>query len=408
MAKERITIDGEGSIIEVERGKTYRIRHRLPPAVPGGKRKWSKMRTVHGNKAKARIELETYRTELEDMFNNEHATLKVGAYAREFHQRRLDMGTLSSLSLERDEIEIARIEEYFGGVPVQDLDAATINRVYAKMRKSGTSASALYKTHQKLSQVMKQAVKEEIILRNPCDLIDDVKRPEAAERRSLSAEQAVQLALDLKECERSGRIVAVWLALATGVRRGEALGLVWGNVDLVRKRIRIEKQLDSKGVRRDPKSHKSKRNLAIDDGTIAFLTEWKIMQSDLFYQGGDVPDDAPVCSNDTDGAFISPAAFDKWRRAWFVDHGLGTFEKVEAWHDRNGVKRYRRSGYKGYNLHELRHTQATLLIGRGADIKTVQNRLGHSSASLTMNIYAHAIEQNDREAADTIGSVLGL
>ncbi len=55
--QERITIDGEGSIIEVERGKTYRIRHRLPPAVPGGKRKWSKMRTVHGNKAKARIEL---------------------------------------------------------------------------------------------------------------------------------------------------------------------------------------------------------------------------------------------------------------------------------------------------------------------------------------------------------------
>lgn len=408
MSKERITIDGEGSIVEVERGKVYRIRHRLPPAEPGGKRKWSKQRTVHGNKAKARIELEAYRTELEDMLNNEHIALKVGAYAREFHQRRLDMGTLSPLSLERDEIEIARIEEHFGNVPVQDLDVATINKAYAKMRKSGTSASALHKTHQKLSQVMKRAVKEEIILRNPCDLIDDVKRPEAAERRSLSAEQAMQLALDLKECERSGRIVAVWLALATGVRRGEALGLVWGNVDLVRKRIRIQKQLDSKGVRRDPKSHKSKRNLAIDDGTIAFLAEWKIMQADLFYQGGDVPDDAPVCSNDTDGNFISPAAFDKWRRAWFVDHGLGAFGKVEVWHDCNGVKRYRRSGYKGYNLHELHHTQATLLIGSGADIKTVQNRLGHSSASLTMNIYAHAIEQNDREAADTIGNVLGL
>lgn len=91
-----------------------------------------------------------------------------------------------------------------------------------------------------------------------------------------------------------------------------------------------------------------------------------------------------------------------------MDHGLGTFEKVEVWHDRNGIKRYRRSGYKGYNLHELRHTQATVLIGSGADIKTVQNRLGHSSASLTMNIYAHAIEQNDRESADTIGRVLGL
>ena len=91
-----------------------------------------------------------------------------------------------------------------------------------------------------------------------------------------------------------------------------------------------------------------------------------------------------------------------------MDHGLGTFEKVEVWHDRNGIKRYRRSGYKGYNLHELRHTQATVLIGSGADIKTVQNRLGHSSASLTMNISAHAFEKNDRESADTIGRVLGL
>lgn len=408
MAKERITIDGEGSIIEVERGRVYRIRHRLPPLEPGGKRRWSPMRTVHGNKAKARMELEAYRVELERELNNQHSCLTVGSYAREFHQRRLDMGTLSPLSLERDEIEIRRIEERFGDIPLQEIDAAAISSAYADMRREGLSASALHKTHQKLSQVLKQAVKEEILLRNPCDLIDDVKRPEAAERRSLSSEQAIQLAIDLKESERSGRVVAVWLALATGVRRGEALGLIWGNVDFNSKRIRIDKQLDSKGVRRDPKSRKSKRTLAIDDGTVAFLKEWKAMQSDLFYDGGDVPDDAPVCSNDRTGGFISPAAFDKWRRAWFVDHGLGTFEKIEGWHDREGRKRYSRSGYKGYKLHELRHTQATLLIGSGADIKTVQARLGHSSASLTMNIYAHAIEQNDRSAADTIGSVLGL
>ena len=72
------------------------------------------------------------------------------------------------------------------------------------------------------------------------------------------------------------------------------------------------------------------------------------------------------------------------------------------------MKRYRNSGHVAYNPHELRHTQATTLSGSGADIKTVQNRLGHSSASLTMNIYAHAIEQNDRDAADAIGGMLGL
>lgn len=407
MSKERITVDGEGSIVEVERGRVYRIRHRLPPKVPGGKRRWSPMRTVHGNKAKARIELEAYRTELEDELNNEHASLKVGDFAREFHQRRIDMGTLSPLSLERDEIEIRRIEEYFADTRIQDLGATEINNAYAKARRAGLSASALHKLHAKLHQVLKQAVKEEIIIRNPCELIDDVKRPEAAERRSLSDEQAARLALDLRECPRSGRIVAVWLALATGVRRGEALGLIWENVDLVNKRIYVDKQLDSRGIRRDPKSRKSKRNLAIDDGTVRFLTEWKIMQSDMFFDGGDVAATVPICTNEH-GEFICPTSFDKWRRQFFVDHGLGEFEKVETWHDRNGVKRYRKTGYRGFNLHELRHTQATLLIGQGADIKTVQNRLGHSSASLTMNIYAHAIEQNDRDAADTIGGLLDL
>lgn len=75
--------------------------------------------------------------------------------------------------------------------------------------------------------------------------------------------------------------------------------------------------------------------------------------------------------------------------------------------DSRGIPRIKRTGYEGLKFHELRHTQATLLISNGADIKTVQNRLGHSTAALTMDIYAHAIEQNDREAADEIGELLG-
>jgi len=406
MAKQHIEVRGEGSIVEVERGRIYRIRLRIPPAEPGGKRRWSPGRTIHGNKAKARIAMEEYRQELEDELNDDNRGLTVGQYAREFHERRIDIGTLSPLSLERDEIEIRRIEQYFGKTLVENLAAADINKTYAKLRKKGLSSSALHKLHAKLRQIMKQAVKEGIILRNPCDLIDDVKRPKAKERHSLSAEQAVQLAHDLKQEERSGRVVAVWLALATGLRRGEALGLLWENVDLDKGRICIEKQLDSKGTRRDPKSKASRRNLAIDKGTVAFLAEWKQMQSSLFMGGKNVPETLPVCTNEH-GDFIEPNVFGRWRRQFFADHGLGGFTKQEEWTDKQGHKHTRYSGYKGFNFHELRHTQATLLIGSGADIKTVQNRLGHSSASLTMDIYAHAIEQNDRSAANTIGNLLG-
>lgn len=361
---------------------------------------------MYGTKGQTRIAIEKYRRELEEELNNEHSRLKVGQYVREFHARRVAMGTLSSLTLDRDELEIVKIEEYFGDSLMSDISTAEINKAYAKMRiKEGMSASSIHKVHAKLRQILKQAVKEEIILRNPCDSIDDVKRPAAKERRSLSAEQALQLALDLKTEPRSGSVVAVWLALATGLRRGEALGLIWSDVDLDKKRVYVSKQFDSKRVRRDPKSNDSIRNLSIDDGTVAFLEEWKTMQSELFMNGDDVPVDFPVCTN-KHGSFIDPNVFNRWRRNFFAAHGLGCFKNVEEYTDKRGVKCYRSSGYEGFNFHELRHTQATLLIGSGADIKTVQNRLGHSNASLTMNIYAHAIEQNDRYAADTIGNML--
>ena len=101
-----------------------------------------------------------------------------------------------------------------------------------------------------------------------------------------------------------------------------------------------------------------------------------------------------------------PDSFNRWRRQYFAEHGLGEFGPAVRYTDSSGRKRWRKGAYVGYNLHELRHTQATLLIGSGADIKTVQQRLGHSSASLTMDIYAHFIAQNDRAAANTIGGIL--
>ena len=401
---QHITVQGEGSIREIERGRVYRIRLRIPPSEKGGKAKWSPMRTVYGNKADARKRIEEYRHELEAQLNDERFGLTVGQYVREFHERRKDLKTLSPLTLRRDQIEIERIEHSFGKVPIEELTVADINRAYAQLRKSGLSSSALHKLHAKLRQVLKQAVREDIIQKNPCDYIENIKRPASQARRSLTTQQAMQLAQDLKDAPRNGRIVAVWLALATGMRRGEVLGLLWGNIDLKNKRIQVEKQLDNKGNRRNPKSKNSQRNLSIDKGTVAVLAEWKQMQSALFLGGSDVPADMPVCTNEH-GDFIGPDVFNRWRRIFFAEHGLGSFKKVETYMDRRGIKRTRYSGYEGYNLHELRHTQATLLIGSGADIKTVQNRLGHSSASLTMDIYAHAIEQNDRDAAETIGEL---
>ena len=66
----------------------------------------------------------------------------------------------------------------------------------------------------------------------------------------------------------------------------------------------------------------------------------------------------------------------------------------------------REQGFDGLRSHELRHTQATLLLGNRVDVKTVQNRLGHSSASITLDWYGHAQPENDRAAANCLGAIL--
>ena len=98
--------------------------------------------------------------------------------------------------------------------------------------------------------------------------------------------------------------------------------------------------------------------------------------------GVEVDGDTPVCS-DSKGGFICPNNFSRWWRRFVAD-----------------------CGFEGLRYHELRHTQATLLLGSNVDVKTVQSRLGHADASITLNTYAHALPENDRAAADTFGKVL--
>lgn len=115
-------------------------------------------------------------------------------------------------------------------------------------------------------------------------------------------------------------------------------------------------------------------------------------------QGLSQTPDTPVCS-DNDFGFHNPDNFSTWQRGYFIEHGLGRMEETE----KSGRKRRR---YVGYDFHELRHTQATFLIGNGIDPKSAQGRLGHEVSSMTMDVYAHMMGGNDREAADLMGRLL--
>ena len=168
------------------------------------------------------------------------------------------------------------------------------------------------------------------------------------------------------------------------------MGLQWKHVDFDNQQICIEQALSNEKKLMAPKTAAGVRSLFVDADTMSHLRTWKAFQKTALHRvmGDDAhaatqTDETPVCC-DNAGGLYDLANFSRWWRA------------------------YSKSiGFEGLRVHELRHTQATLLLGNGVDVKTVQTRLGHADASMTLNQYAHAIPANDRAAADLMGAIYG-
>lgn len=398
-----------GQITELERGRRYSIRVRLAPDETHKSWHWSKSRKVNGNKAEATAALVAYKKELEEEKSGRNVT--VDEYAEAFQANRKALGKVSALTIERDQHEIDRIVKYLGTVRVVDLDSKQIESAYLRMSEDdGASPDAIHKIHMKLSQIMRKAYLDELIDRNPCDAVEGIRRPKVSQQKRretrITKEQALTFVHKIRQEPQDGRIVAVWLGIATGLRRGEALALVWEDVDFENARLRIRKQYGKEKVLKDPKTAKSRRTISIDSQTVDYLRDWRTRQQTIFAEAGaEQQANSSVCSNELCG-FLDPDNFSRWRRKFFVKEGLAHYANETVYTDKCGIERVKHSGYVGPNFHALRRAQATLLVAGGVDPKTVQARLGHESLNTTLNIYAEEVGENDRKAADFMGELL--
>lgn len=169
------------------------------------------------------------------------------------------------------------------------------------------------------------------------------------------------------------------VALGTGMRRGELLGLRWEDVDLAVPQLRVARALTVvEGTPRllAPKTGRS-RTLHLDDATAAAI--------DRQPRDRDATGMGLVFTRE-DGHPLTPQKVsDRWRAQW---------PKLDA----HAIPRIK--------LHATRHVHATLLLARGVPIKVVSQRLGHASIQMTMDVYAHVLPAMDRDAAQAISAAL--
>jgi len=177
------------------------------------------------------------------------------------------------------------------------------------------------------------------------------------------------------------------VAINSGMRRGELLGLQWGDVDLDKGIVRIERSLEETraGLRlKAPKMKRGRRNITLPADAVAVLRAHRLEQMHLRMQlGMGAAKPETFVFSTIEGEPLSPDNLSRdWRR-------VCASKKLPQ-----------------VSFHSLRHTHASMLIASGVDILAVSRRLGHSKASITLDVYGHLYRGADEAAAKAIEGVL--
>ena len=233
-----------------------------------------------------------------------------------------------------------------------------------------------------LRTALNRAVKWNLVTRNVATLVDP-PRGARVERATLTPDQARQL-LDAAKGDRLEAFYTV--AVALGLRQGEALGLKWEDVDLDARTLRVRRSLsrfDGKLRFKEPKTAASRRAIDLPAATVAGLRAHRVRQLEERLLAG-----AKWQEHD----LIFPS-----RKGTPYDPG----ELREQWY-----KLLKRAELPHFRFHDLRHCCASLLLAQGVPARVVMEILGHTQIGTTMNLYAHVMPAARREAADLMDGIL--
>ena len=303
-----------------------------------------------------------------------------------------------------------RIRPALGAVPLNKLGGDMLDAAYRRWLAEGLSPTTVHMYHAILSAACRQAVKWGWIDSAPTARAT----PPKVERKEMVVPTPDQLSVLIKAAEEFDPVLAAAIALAalTGARRGELVALRWSDTDLDGRRLRFARSLTVAGGEQHTgptKTHAS-REIALDDlGVTVFLHRRADMAELSARAESPLVGDPFVLSYNANGA--APANPDT------ITHRFGRLCKtMEA----PALAQLRKSNPKAkrgdlapadrwaFRFHDLRHFSVTTLIAAGVDVRTVAERHGHARATMTLDKYAHALPERDREAAAVLGAALSF
>jgi integrase len=420
-------ITGAGTVEKMSKD-VWRIRFSLGKDPISGKYRYSPWRTVYGKKPDAMREREEYRREIEGGLKVDARGLTFGEFADAFHAERVAMKVINDKTAPRNATHIGHLKRYLEHVPLREIDPMTITSMYMTMFNSEKrSDNFVFECHVMLKQVLKAAVKRDYLMRSPMDKLLTIPKKPKPQRQSLTAEELTRFNGCLAARPLAGYSVAVHIALGTGMRRSEILGLTWARIDLKSAEVDVRQVLGYSGVIEErTKTDAGVRRIPIGAKTVAILSEWKCVQEGALRSCGKLQDDRTFVISAEHGGCVKHTNMERWWREYCVAEGFGDYydddgkpvpkprfneqghpiDENGRCYTRGNPKPKMKHNYKGLHLHGLRHTYATQLIANGVDFKTVQYLMGHASATTTINFYAHAQEEQKRAAADLMGELL--
>lgn len=381
-----------GSI--VKRGSSWAVVIDLPRLYDpetGKSRRRQKWITVHGTRQDAENKLAEILVDLSRQQFVEPSTVLFGAWLDEWLETAVKPPACAPRTYERYRSAVDRhIIPALGAIRLQQLRTADIQRYY---RRAGLSPSTLALHHSIVHGALQAAVQQGLVARNVAELVAAKPRrsraPNDDARENCWTAEEAKLFLAAARAAGPRQAAFYTLALDTGARKNELAALRWDDVDLDRCLVTISRQLlrgpSTRPAFGPPKNHKP-RTIEIAPGTATLLRQWKVRQLEEKMANRQFYQDFGLVFTDEYGLPLRTSS-------------LGQREFAQL---------IKAAGVKRIKFHGLRHTCATLLLQAGVPAKVVQERLGHKSIEVTMNIYSHVLPSMQREAAAKLAGALGL